>query len=69
MSSSIAVNLKKRGRPATGKDPLVAARMPPPLIAALDSWIASQADPKPSRSEAIRRLLQEALAAKDLPES
>jgi hypothetical protein len=30
-------------------------------VAALDAWIASQPDPKPSRPEAIRRILAEKL--------
>jgi len=37
-------------------------RAPTELTAALDAWIASQPDPKPSRSEAIRRLIETALA-------
>jgi hypothetical protein len=36
-------------------------RLYPDLARALDEWIASQPDPKPSRPEAIRRLLQQAL--------
>jgi Arc/MetJ-type ribon-helix-helix transcriptional regulator len=28
----------------------------------IDAWIAAQSEPRPSRSEAIRRLLAEALA-------
>jgi Arc/MetJ-type ribon-helix-helix transcriptional regulator len=36
-------------------------RMPPELEAKLDAWIARQPEPKPSRSEAIRRLLEKAL--------
>jgi Arc/MetJ-type ribon-helix-helix transcriptional regulator len=35
--------------------------MPPDLEAKLDAWIERQPDPKPSRSEAIRRLLERAL--------
>jgi hypothetical protein len=35
--------------------------MPRDLSSALDSWIASQPDPKPSRPEAIRRILAEKL--------
>ena len=30
----------------------------------LDTWIADQPEPKPSRPEAIRRLVEEALKAK-----
>jgi Arc/MetJ-type ribon-helix-helix transcriptional regulator len=37
--------------------------MPPDLEAKLDTWIERQPDPKPSRSEAIRRLLERALGA------
>jgi metal-responsive CopG/Arc/MetJ family transcriptional regulator len=36
-------------------------RAPLNLINSLDTWIASQPDPKPSRSEAIRRLIEKAL--------
>lgn len=35
-------------------------RMQPPLLAALDAFIADEADP-PSRPEAVRRLLTESL--------
>lgn len=42
---------KKRGRPATGRDPLVALRLPEPLIAKVDD--AAKADGT-SRSEVIR---------------
>jgi Arc/MetJ-type ribon-helix-helix transcriptional regulator len=38
-------------------------RMPADLEAKLDAWIERQPDPKPSRSEAIRRLLEKALDA------
>ena len=61
MAKSIAVKPKKRGRPATGRDPLLAFRSPPGLTEKLDAWIAAQPEPKPARSEAIRRLLAEAL--------
>ena len=33
-------------------------RMPPELEAAITAWIERQPDPKPSRSEAIRRLIE-----------
>jgi Arc/MetJ-type ribon-helix-helix transcriptional regulator len=35
--------------------------MPPELEAKLDAWIEAQPEPRPSRSEAIRRLLERAL--------
>jgi hypothetical protein len=37
--------------------------MPPELEAAITAWIERQPDPKPSRSEAIRRLIERGLAA------
>lgn len=38
-----------------------ALRMPPEMEAKLDAWIERQPEPKPSRSEAISRLLESAL--------
>jgi hypothetical protein len=57
------VTPKKRGRPATGKDPLVSTRMPSDLIANIEAWAAAQED-EPGRSEAIRRLVEIGLKAK-----
>jgi ribbon-helix-helix CopG family protein len=54
-------NTKKRGRPATGQDPVSAIRLSHELTAAVDKWAAKTG--APSRSEAIRRLIEEALAA------
>jgi hypothetical protein len=31
-------------------------------MAAIEAWIARQPDPKPSRSEAVRRLIENGLA-------
>jgi hypothetical protein len=53
---------RKRGRPATGKDPLVGVRMAPELRHAVEAWAAKQPD-KPSLSEAIRHHVQRSLAA------
>lgn len=36
-------------------------RMPPKLEAKIDAWIDRQPDPKPSRSEAMRRLIERGL--------
>ena len=58
--SSILVNTKKRGRPATGRGDLVGVRIQPEQLAALDAWCAAQPDPKPSRPEAIRKILDRA---------
>jgi hypothetical protein len=57
---SIPVLRKKRGRPPTGQDPVLALRLPPALRLAIESWGRQQID-GPSRSEAIRRLLEIAL--------
>jgi hypothetical protein len=35
--------------------------MPPELEASITAWIDRQPDPKPSRSEAIRRLIEKGL--------
>ncbi|EJW12612.1 hypothetical protein A33M_1895 [Rhodovulum sp. PH10] len=37
------------------------------MLAALDAWIAEHAEPRPSRPEAIRRLLEKALAKPPRP--
>ena len=54
---------KKRGRPATGNDPVRSFRMSDELMARLDTWSADQED-RPSRAEAIRRLVELGLTAK-----
>jgi Family of unknown function (DUF5677) len=63
MAKSISVKQEKRGRgrPAKGFDPLVGVRMPPESRQAVEAWAEMQPD-KPSLSEAIRRLLERALA-------
>ena len=43
------------GRPATGKNPLVAVRLPPMLIKALDTWSTQN---RMTRSAAIRHLIE-----------
>jgi hypothetical protein len=50
------VTPKKRGRPATGNDPIRTFRMSDEKVAEIDAWAARQPD-KPSRSEALRRLI------------
>jgi len=37
--------------------------MPPELEAAIDAWIDRQPAPKPSRSQAIRQLIEKGLGA------
>jgi hypothetical protein len=58
--STIKVIPKKRGRPPTGKDPVTAVRLPDDLRTAIDDWRRRQKD-LPTRSEAIRRLVLDAL--------
>jgi len=53
---SITVIPKKRGRPATGKDPLVALRLPPAMIRTIDEW--ARRSGAMSRSSAIRALIE-----------
>lgn len=65
MADAIADSGKKRrrGRPETGIGPAIGLRLHPDLSADLDEWIERQPDPKPSRPEAIRTLLRQALDA------
>jgi len=44
------------GRPATGRDPIRTFRLSDEKVAEIDAWAARQPD-KPSRSEALRRLI------------
>jgi hypothetical protein len=61
---------KKRGRPTLyeGSDgkgaPQIGLRLPPPELAAIDTWIKEQPKPRPSRPVAIRRLVEIGLKAK-----
>lgn len=64
MMSSIKTVVRKRaGRPATGQDPVTAIRLSIALRFEVDEWRAEQ-DDEPSRSEAIRRLVEIGLKAK-----
>jgi hypothetical protein len=44
---------KPRGRPATGKDPMVGVRLPTQVVETLDAWAQRQGL---TRSAAIRRI-------------
>ena len=63
MATSIRDIKKSRGRPkTTGTGEAIMLRMHPPLLTDLDRWVSKQ-DGKPSRPDAIRRLIERALAA------
>ena len=51
---------KKRGRPATGQDPMIGLRLPPEETARLDQW--AKANDYATRSAAIRALIKRARA-------
>jgi hypothetical protein len=57
---NVAQKKRGRGRPATGQDPHISLRLPVETVAAVDSWAAQQ-DDKPTRSEALRRLIDMSL--------
>jgi hypothetical protein len=69
MKKSISVNKNSRGRPKKkgGVYPVSAVRLPPDLGDAVDQWAKSQAD-APTRSEAIRRLVELGLSV-DKPQA
>ena len=54
---------KRRGRPATGQGVQIGTRWPDSTVTAIDAWAKQQED-EPSRSEAIRRLVELGLKAK-----
>ena len=56
MSIQKVIPKKKMGRPATGRDPIRTFRLSDEKVAEIDAWAARQPD-KPSRSEALRRLI------------
>jgi hypothetical protein len=56
MAKSIPVIRKKKGRPATGQDPVMTVRLPPELTERVDAWVKSR--DAQSRSDAIRQLIE-----------
>jgi hypothetical protein len=60
---SIKAKPKKRGRPATGRDPMMGFRASPVLRASIVKWAENQPD-MPTLSEATRRLVELGLKAK-----
>lgn len=69
MNSSISVHQKKRGRPATGRGPAISSRLTDQIVAALDAYITQQPEPVPSRSEMIRKILEDRLVHEGLIEA
>jgi hypothetical protein len=63
MAKQTVLAKKKRGPAPTGKGTQVVVRLQPDPLAALDAWVAKQKD-KPTRAEAIRRLVELGLKAK-----
>jgi hypothetical protein len=65
MKKSISVNKKSRGRPKKkgGVYPVTAVRLPPSLCSDVGKWADSQ-EGTPTRSEAIRRLVELGLTVK-----
>ncbi|MET4240711.1 hypothetical protein [Bradyrhizobium sp. RT10b] len=62
MRKSIKVDQKsKRGRPATGRDPMVSSRIPAEIVAAVDQWAAKN---ETTRSDAIKQLVELGLTVK-----
>jgi hypothetical protein len=64
MAKSITAKPKKkrRGRPATGRDPMIGLRAGKELTAAIDAWAERHA--VKGRSEAMRLLIELGLKAK-----
>jgi hypothetical protein len=65
MAKSIVAKPKKRGRgrPRTGRTPMMGLRGSPEFRAEIEAWAARQ-DDTPVLSEAIRRLVELGLKAK-----
>ena len=57
---------KKRGRPPTGRGPAVTSRLTDEIVSALDGYIGQHLEPKPSRSEMIRKILEDRLVHEGL---
>jgi hypothetical protein len=63
MSIRVTTKRRKRGRPVTtGKGLQIGMRWHEPLLGMIDDWAAAQ-DDEPTRTEAIRRLVERGLAA------
>jgi hypothetical protein len=67
MKRQTVITKKKRGPKPTGQGELIGVRIHPPQMKALDVWIKTQPEPRPSRPEAIRRLVELGLAGAQSP--
>jgi hypothetical protein len=63
LAMPIKAKPKRRGRPATGRDPMMGFRAAPVLRASIVKWAENQAD-MPTLSEATRRLVELGLTVK-----
>jgi hypothetical protein len=64
-SADFSVTKKPVGRPRTGVGAQIGMRWQAPVLAAIDDWRRAQSD-LPSRTEAIRRLVELGLKAKGI---
>jgi hypothetical protein len=60
---SVKAKPKRRGRPATGRDPMMGFRAAPALRASIVRWAELQPE-KPTLSEAVRQLVELGLTVK-----
>jgi metal-responsive CopG/Arc/MetJ family transcriptional regulator len=61
MSEQETLLARKRGPKPTGKGVTIGVRLQPKILEALDAWRVIQ-DGSPKRAEAVRRLIEKALA-------
>jgi hypothetical protein len=66
MPKQTLITRKRRGPAPTGKGTLLGVRLQPGSLERLDAWIARQED-EPTRPEAIRRLVEQALSSVAVP--
>ena len=60
MAATGEIDKPRRGRPVTNAVPVL-VRLRVEHLAAIDKWIARHPEPRPSRPEAIRRMIAEHL--------
>ena len=67
LASSVAPRKIERGpgRPRTGIGPAISMRLYPEVEAALYAWIERHPEPRPSRSETLRRLVEKGLEGEE----